>query len=59
MKLMDDSLADLVDKGLIAQEEAMQRAQNPKRFGAGDEAGGFGGDSEPDEPRKKKRGWRR
>jgi twitching motility protein PilT len=58
MKLMDDSLADLVDKGLIAQEEAMQRAQNPKRFGAGDEAGGFGGD-EPEEPRKKKRGWRR
>jgi twitching motility protein PilT len=32
MKLMDDSLAELVDQKLITREQARFRAQNPRRF---------------------------
>jgi twitching motility protein PilT len=44
MQMMDDSLANLLAQGLITEEQARFRAQNPKRFAGGDD--GF----EPLEP---------
>ena len=35
MKLMDDSLGELLDQGLITREQARFRAQNPRRFAEG------------------------
>jgi len=35
MKLMDDSLQELLDKGIISGEEAYRRAENKKAFAAG------------------------
>jgi len=35
MKLMDDSLQELLDKGIISGEEAYRRAENKKAFATG------------------------
>ena len=66
MKLMDDSLGELLRDGVISGEEAQVRATNPKRFAGGTDANraersGPSRDSEPGKParaRKKTRGWR-
>jgi len=34
MRLMDESLRELVDQGLITPDEAHRRAENPKAFSA-------------------------
>ena len=36
MKLMDDSLAELVEQRQITRDQARFRAQNPRRFAAED-----------------------
>jgi Tfp pilus assembly pilus retraction ATPase PilT len=35
MKLMDDSLQELLDQGMITGEEAYRRAENKKAFATG------------------------